>query len=296
MVRFLVAAAVLAAGTALSANAANAADLLPPPPALDGPLRGSIVADSGFYVRGDLGIALNTTAKGSSTSTNSGAAFTPPNLSYDETTITSGPIFGVGAGYRFNNWFRADVTGEYRGGGTWRSRESYDDTPGPSTSCVGATSGPATTRCSDIYKASIDHGLFLANGYFDVMSFGSVTPYVGVGIGTAYNRIGKISDTSGTSLTAGTEYGNVATKWNLAWALMAGASVNVARGLDLDLGYRYVDMGKMDGGTTNCTCTLSEVQHFKFASHDFRVGLRYAFGDTAPAPMPMRAPTLMQRY
>ena len=150
MVRFLVAAAVLPAGTALSANAANAADLLPPPPALDGPLRGSIVADSGFYVRGDLGIALNTTAKGSSTITNSGAAFTPPNLSYDETTITSGPIFGVGAGYRFNNWFRADVTGEYRGGGTWRSRESYDDTPGPSTSCVGATSGPATTRCSDI--------------------------------------------------------------------------------------------------------------------------------------------------
>ena len=99
-----------------------------------------------------------------------------------------------------------------------------------------------------------------------------------------------------TTHYAGTEYGNVATKWNLAWALMAGASVNVARGLDLDLGYRYVDMGKMDGGTTNCTCTLSEVQHFKFASHDFRVGLRYAFGDTAPAPMPMRAPTLMQRY
>lgn len=299
MVRSLVAAAVLATGTALSAQAA---DLLPPPPALDGPLRGSIVADSGFYVRGDLGIGLNTTAKGSSTITNSGAIFTPPGLSYDEATITPGPIFGLGAGYRFNSWFRADVTGEYHGGGTWRSRESYADTPGSgnpagSNSCVGQADPTATpARCSDYYKASIDHGLFLANGYFDMMSFGSITPYVGVGVGTAYNRIGKISDTAGTSLTGATEYSNVATKWNFAWAVMAGASVNIVRGLDLDLGYRYVDMGKMDGGATNCTCSLSEIQHFKFASHDFRVGLRYTFSDIAPAPMPMASPTLMRRY
>jgi hypothetical protein len=27
----------------------------------------------------------------------------------------SAGIFGLGAGYRFNNWLRADVTGEYRG-------------------------------------------------------------------------------------------------------------------------------------------------------------------------------------
>ena len=290
-----VAATALAVATLASAQAA---DLLPPPPALDGPLRGSIVADSGFYVRGDVGVGLNTTAKGSSTITNSGAPYAPPHLSYDETTISDGVILGGGFGYRFNNFFRADITGEYHGGGTWRSRESYDDTPGANTSCVGqADVNAAPARCSDLYKASIDHGLFLANGYVDLWSFGSVTPYLGVGLGTAYNRIGRISDTAGTSATS-VEYSNAVSRWNFAWALMAGASVNIARGLDLDLSYRYVDMGKMDGGTTYCTgtCGLSEIQHYKFASHDFRVGLRYAFGDVAPAPVVMGAPTLVRRY
>ena len=30
-------------------------------------------------------------------------------------SFDSAGIFGVGVGYQFNNWFSADVTGEYRG-------------------------------------------------------------------------------------------------------------------------------------------------------------------------------------
>ena len=36
-------------------------------------------------------------------------------LSQSQTTsFDAAGIFGVGVGYRFNNWFRADITGEYR--------------------------------------------------------------------------------------------------------------------------------------------------------------------------------------
>ena len=37
------------------------------------------------------------------------------SLSSQRLGFNTAGIFGLGVGYRFNNWFRADVTGEYRG-------------------------------------------------------------------------------------------------------------------------------------------------------------------------------------
>src|SRR5262249_40007256 len=63
----------------------------------------------GWYLRGDIGFSnqrvdrLNNVLDANNTSS-------VQNLSFN-----NAGIFGLGAGYRFNNWFRADVTGEYRG-------------------------------------------------------------------------------------------------------------------------------------------------------------------------------------
>jgi opacity protein-like surface antigen len=101
---------IIAAGAAtLLSQAAFAADMaIAPPPQMYAPP--PVVEDfGGWYLRGDIGFSnqrvsrLNNALDANNTSS-------VQNLNFN----TAG-IFGLGVGYRVNNWFRADVTGEYRG-------------------------------------------------------------------------------------------------------------------------------------------------------------------------------------
>src|SRR5581483_2765490 len=94
-----------AAALGLAPNLANAADMpLPPLPAP--------VEFGGWYLRGDIGISnqnvkrLESPAPGFDTSP-------VINKGFD-----SAGIYDVGIGYKFNNWLRVDVTGEYRAAAT----------------------------------------------------------------------------------------------------------------------------------------------------------------------------------
>src|SRR6187402_198983 len=64
----------------------------------------------GWYLRGDIG--LSTQKVGSLFNVlynNPGTSVEPMGFNFD-----SAPTFGIGIGYQYNNWFRFDVTGEYR--------------------------------------------------------------------------------------------------------------------------------------------------------------------------------------
>src|SRR5215207_7081583 len=97
----------IAAGAAtLLSQAALAADMAIAPP----PYAPAVVEDfGGWYLRGDIGFSnqrvdrLNNALDSTLTS------------SVQKNSFNTAGIFGVGVGYKFNNWFRADVTGEYRG-------------------------------------------------------------------------------------------------------------------------------------------------------------------------------------
>ena len=283
---------IAAAFALLGTTAVQSADLLPPAPAVDMPLRGSIVETGGFYVRGDVGIGLNSNGRPNSVIT----GFTPANLAYSGGQDTPGAIVGVGAGYQFNSWFRADVTGEWHDGGRRHWYESYSDTPGANTSCVGNVNGPVS-RCIDSYKVNFSHRVFLANGYLDLGTYGSITPYIGVGVGAAYNRISVSTDLNAALQNGGIVDSPASSKWNFAYAFMTGFSTDIAPNLKLDVGYRYLNMGKMTGAVCQCGGTVTETQNYKFASNDIRVGLRYIFADSyqQPAAQPDN-PTLVRKY
>lgn len=276
----------LAFSTALALVApgsAFAADLLPPPPPVEAPPAVEMAAEfSGWYLRGDIGAGVNRNQKVSSTFA---PGFVVPGLQYDRSHIHAHGIIGVGVGYQFNNWFRADLTAEYNGGARWQATESY---AGP---C-----GPAA-RCIDQYTAKITTSAFLANGYVDLGTWHHITPYLGVGVGMANNRIGGVTDLGVN--TGGVGYSAGVSKWNFAWALMAGAAVQIAPNLKMDFGYRYLDKGKMQGGEIVCqpvgiACGL-ENHKFRLASHDFRIGLRYSFDSAPIAPAYAPAP-LVRKY
>jgi opacity protein-like surface antigen len=91
----------------------------------------------------------------------------------------------------------------------------------------------------------------LLNGYFDLGNWSGITPYVGAGIGFANNDLSSYSSkVSCLTVTCSSAFSQAAvaheggTKTNLAWALMAGAAVDIGKGLKLDLGYRYLRVGE----------------------------------------------------
>src|SRR4051794_10335592 len=101
---------LLAAGAAtLISSMAFAADMpiAAPPPMYAPP---APPADfGGWYLRGDVGMT-NQSAKRIDSATAQAFPTQTVGLGFD-----SSPLFGLGVGYKFNNWFRTDLIGQYRG-------------------------------------------------------------------------------------------------------------------------------------------------------------------------------------
>jgi opacity protein-like surface antigen len=269
-------ALTLAGALALAPQFAAAADLLPPPPPLEAPLRGTFPEDSGWYLRGDVGVGIT---HNSVEATYTGIQPVTPAFVQHEIGDTA--FVGLGAGYQFNNWFRADLTGEYRIGAQYSGIESY---------------GPPPLNY-DTYHGTLRSSVFLANGYVDLGTWWRVTPFFGLGVGFAHHNFSGFYDIApnggfGFAPDHGTN--------SFAWALMAGFGYQVNRHLRLEVGYRYLDMGHAQTGTITCTagCTL-ERDRFHVASHDIRVGMRWMLGDSAPAVTelpPPPPPPLVRKY
>src|SRR5262249_19134716 len=93
-------ALVACAGAVATVPMANAADLTPPIPA---------ATLKGWYLRGDIGYSNQLVDHLDNALYDT--ALSVDNLSKD---FTGAPFIDAGIGYRINNWFRVDVTGEYR--------------------------------------------------------------------------------------------------------------------------------------------------------------------------------------
>lgn len=158
----------------------------------------------------------------------------------------------LGFGHRFSESSRADVTLEYRG--------PYDIDGVPDASVPG----------SHIQSTSVQSVVTLFNGYWDIERYGSMVPYLGAGIGFAYNNMDRVYQ-NGTSFTEG------GSNFDFAWALMAGASIDVSEDVVLDLGYRYVNFGDAVSGTGASGNTVPRVRADDLGAHELRVGVRYAF-------------------
>jgi opacity protein-like surface antigen len=271
-------------------RAASAADLLPPPPPVEPP---PPVADlGGWYLRGDVGVGFNNSVTGSTSPSplNGYAAGTATDTWYNS-ALSEAALFDVGVGYQVTPWFRADVTGELRGGSSFSGLEVVNVSNGTGTS----------PQYADFYRGSLSSEIALVNAYFDMGTWGGISPFVGGGVGVAFNNFYGGTDNgiagTGTSVfPAGGVLGNNS-QTNLAWALMAGLDMKITHNLTLEIGYRYLNYGSFKSGTSQClsgngatgfTAANCGGSGYTIASHnlssnDVRIGLRYYF-DTAPPP------------
>jgi opacity protein-like surface antigen len=250
------------AAALLAMSAAHAADMPayrppvvipPPPPAPD--------CCEGWYLRGDIGMT-NQQVKSIDNAlfaTSSGLTF------LDQPGFSSGILAGLGLGYQFNNWFRADLTGEYRGKADFHALDRYG-------------SGAAPTGGTNEYTGTKSEWLFLMNAYLDLGTWWCITPFIGAGIGTSRNTIDHFRDVNVPNL--GVAYGGSASQWEFAWALHAGLSYKVTNSFTVEVAYRYLNLGDAQSGdliTYLGTNSVNNPMIFKdITSHDFKVGLRFA--------------------
>ena len=281
----------LALGVSAAAQAADLAYAPPPPPPEPLGLKGTI--SSGIYLRGDIGVGVQSVGK----------------YHQDDVAQFGGAFFGksdnaaffggLGVGYRFNNWLRFDVTGEYRGAGQIGVNDIVFNP---------FNNGFQTNT----YKGNLTSLVTLFNGYFDLGTWNCLTPYIGAGIGYASNTISGVTDQGVMSQnipgvgwgpgfsTLGTA--GSGTKSGVAWALMAGLGYEVNKNLTLEVGYRYLNLGDAQsgrivnayGGQVYGPLKVKDID-----SHDIKIGMRWNFGDPnccgPKEPPPVYAPAHVVR-
>jgi len=279
----------LAGAAALLSTAALAADLPPPlPPPV---YRAAVVETGGWYLRGDVGVGIQSFQSFDFHQTNaaSGARW-PASWNIDQKDISDVGIIGFGLGYAWNNWLRFDVTGEYRTKDKFKAVGSFR---GAADSCVDGVGADGV--CRDQFDGNHTATVVLANAYIDLGTWWCVTPFIGAGVGAAYHKITGLSDT-GFQANGSSAFGITTTdrtQWNLAWAVHAGLAYNVSNNLKLEFSYRYLNMGNIDTaeiicGANGCANPTGGPRAFytlhNLSSQDFRIGMRWMLQPEAPPP------------
>ena len=250
--------AVAACALTATAMPALAADIVPfepiPAPA---PVPAAVLG--GWYLRGDIGYANQEVDE-------------LYNVLYDaydsvdnvHKEFTGAPFIAGGIGYKVNNWFRVDATGEYRSKSEFNGMDIADF---------------AGTLSPNVYTAKKSEYVALANAYIDLGSWHGISPFVGAGIGAANVNISAFTDTGVTFDSVA--YGEEHDEWNFAWALYAGLGMDVTDNFTVELAYRYLDMG--DGASGDLRPydgpgLIDNPMEFRdITSHDVKLGFRYQF-------------------
>lgn len=270
-----------ACAVALLSTAAQAADfpLMPPPPRMAMP----IDETGGWYLRGDIGMS-NHSAKYDMPGVYP-TVITNPGFGQSGHEFNAGLFYGLGIGYRFNNWLRFDVTGEYRGKTLYTGLDYISG------------DGSSTLTTGNDYRANLRSWVGMANIYADLGTWWCITPFVGAGVGYAYNTISNWRDigsiTNAGVNTSSMWWGESKSVGSFAWAIHAGLAYKVKPGLIVELGYRYLDLGSASTGPTWTYDTTVGGQPGLGArwnglnSHDVKIGVRWECCDVPPPPPPL---------
>jgi opacity protein-like surface antigen len=281
---------IATAAASVLANAAFAADMsMPPlqaPPAYQYTPQPQVVAQptSGWYLRGDIGVGSQSMGAFDHSQQNSSFPW-PASWTIVQKGIQDASIFGVGIGYELNNWLRFDVTGEYRTKAGFKTTGSYTEFCGGGGICFDTNTG------------NLSSTVVMANAYIDLGTWWCLTPYIGAGVGGAYNRISGVQD-NGLISDGSQGFGYTASdssQWNLAWNAQAGLTYNVSNNFKVDMSARYLHLGSPQTAAVLCqntaACPNALYSLTNMSSWDFRIGLRWMLQpDMAPvmqAPAPL---------
>jgi opacity protein-like surface antigen len=288
----------LVGAAALVSTASLAADL--PPPLLPPPPAPIVALNSGWYLRGDVGIGINHCSDFQHHQGNPNFIW-PPDWQIVQCKLGDTNFLGFGAGYAWNNWFRFDFTGEYRTKADLKVIGSY------TTGCP--PDGFGAFVCFDNLQAEHSAWVALANAYVDLGTWWCLTPFVGVGVGGARHQFFGFTDTGmiANGFSALGFASDQSAQWKFAWAVHAGVAYNVTNNVKIELAYRYLNLGSVDTPNINCSAfgcgfapqgqpsqpTFYTVNNFN--SQEIKIGVRFLLTPPEPAPLYAPPPPVMRK-
>jgi opacity protein-like surface antigen len=263
----LFAALALLAAIALSGPAAKAADY--GAVVVDGGETTPVEYGSGWYLRGDIG-TFHVSGEGSY---GVGGSATMGGVSLFEEIAPS-----VGFGYIFSDMLRGDITVTQYGGMNFDGQSSY-------YSC----GLPYTGECGTDDSADVSATAIQANAYYSFGNWGTLTPYVGGGIGLArvnFDRtvldtcrldvgedcpIATHSGGPGTEQWVGTTARQVTSRnTQMVLSAMVGADYRLTDRWKLDMGYKFTTFRDVGFNSDETAPNASGIN-----IHEVKVGLRY---------------------
>ena len=138
-------------------------------------------------------------------------------------------VIDTAAGYRFNSWLRAEALLSWRPELEFSGQSNFLGLAGANQPVTGSASSVA--------------GFGVA--YVDLPKVGRVRPFLGAGLGVARNSLSSVSYRfPGIAANAATVTPDGSSS-GLAYLLTAGISIPLNKRLDLDLAYRFSDLGKV---------------------------------------------------
>jgi len=254
-----------------------------------------------WYFRGDIGLGFGNSPKVEESGLTYGLNDSPG-------TPTTGPVpfgyggneflsaflnkdfdtsstYGVGVGYYWSPRFRTDVTVDMRSqvqanlNGSYRyNAHDYVTNPGFYSATVPTVQVDGTVADQTMLRS----GVVLLNAYYDIGQYGSFKPYVGLGLGFSYNEIERQNRTTESVCTLGTgactqrAYGNSSKDQSvtLAVATMVGLTYDISKSTKVDLNYRYLYTGAVEGNL-EVNGRNSSVRFGDQSEHQIRAGLRW---------------------
>jgi opacity protein-like surface antigen len=299
MTRILAGTSVLVT-LAVGLASAHAADMFPPlVPSAPPPPPPLVDIGGSWYLRGDVGVGRYQDPEVSVRD-----ELAPADLTFLTKGLEDSALVSAGIGYQFNNWLRFDVTAQYRSAANFHGIDRGTYVANAFNFTNGLTEA-TTWGFNNVYNGKVTAFVALANAYVDLGTWNCLTPYLGVGIGVANVHFGPLSDTgvvgplntgvySGFGPTGG-GYAGEKSKTNFAWAVHAGLAYDVNPNLKLEVGYSYLNMGSVDSGDIassflNTNGRNNYVRLKDIQSHDFKVGMRWTFGDPNCCAKPVDLP------
>lgn len=179
-------------------------------------------------------------------------------------------VIDAAAGYRFNSWLRAEALL------SWRPELEFS---GQSNFLKAGANQPVTGSASSVAGFGV--------AYVDLPKVGRIRPFLGAGLGVARNSLSSVTYRfPGIAANAATVTPDGSSS-GLAYLLTAGISIPLNKRLDLDLAYRFSDLGDVRTSSgqaglsrptlpAGTTITIGGTQA-DLQTHGVQLSLRYSF-------------------
>lgn len=184
--------------------------------------------------------------------------FGPQNISALDASVGDQWGYGVGVGYRFNEYFRTAITAQAR----------------PDVKFSVTDDAPETAR------GHFDNYTYMLNGYLSNPRFSAFNfnPYIMAGVGVSHSKTTNIYWPAAVQ----TEFGDKTTK--LAWQAGIGALYALCDTWLIDVNYTFVSLGEVRNSgqynviAANNTPTSGAPTRFdKIYSNQAEIGIHYRF-------------------